>query len=301
MKIDERTNQASDELRNAWAEMRFSAQSPAAAPQRVGGVRLAALVAVVAMVVLAVPVVLILARDGQTLGNGSEELPAELERGFQEFEDTYGISVDPVRRLLVDGDFTRDEYEPFANGVVDCIEASGLATAETYYQATEVDSGFGFRTSVFDDVNSDALDAVFDECERSSLFDPATSAWLIINYPTSVADRWIAILFLRSDHNEADARALGEGLAGIRGVGEWTYFSQYDALVEAREMFKDDERQLRIIEQEPSLIPASVRVSLVDQQVGESVVEFVENDRRWDIVTDSVVRESSFPGPRLRE
>lgn len=206
MKIEERTREAAADVRRAWEAAEFTVQSPQAPPRRIAGLRVAVAAAALVVLVFAVPLVAILIGANNDVANDRYEIPVELEEGFEWFEGTYGISVDPVRRLIEDGDFTLEEYEPLAHAVVDCVEATGVADAETNYVETDLDSGFEFTVRLHDGTDLAKWegstpvdgDGVYESsevndgltvCERTSLFEPATWAWLTINYASlEVAD-----------------------------------------------------------------------------------------------------------------
>jgi len=72
-----------------------------------------------------------------------------------------------------------------------------------------------------------------------------------------------------------------EGLqAEIRGwteVDEVIYFSPNEAVDEARRMFAEDQRMLQIIEEDPSIIPASLRVRPVDLNDYDTITQRLTN------------------------
>jgi cell division transport system permease protein len=68
--------------------------------------------------------------------------------------------------------------------------------------------------------------------------------------------------FLRNDFS--DLEALQTEIRNWAEVDEVIYFSPSEALDEARRMFSEDQRMLEIIDGDPSIIPASLRVRPVD-------------------------------------
>jgi cell division transport system permease protein len=81
--------------------------------------------------------------------------------------------------------------------------------------------------------------------------------------------------FLRNDFRDVDAlRAEIESWPEVDAV---IYFNQSEALAEAREIFADDPRQLDIIEEDPSIIPASLRVRPVDLNDYDTIKQRLTN------------------------
>ena len=81
--------------------------------------------------------------------------------------------------------------------------------------------------------------------------------------------------FLRNDFRDLDAlRAEIEGWPEVNAV---IYFSPNEALDEARQLFADDPRQLQIIEEDPSIIPASLRVRPMDLNDYDTIKQRLTN------------------------
>jgi cell division transport system permease protein len=72
------------------------------------------------------------------------------------------------------------------------------------------------------------------------------------------------IAFLRDDFREIEE--LQATVLSWSEVGEVFYFSKADAYQEALELFRDDSAVLRVIEENPQIVPASFRVRPVDLQ-----------------------------------
>lgn len=81
--------------------------------------------------------------------------------------------------------------------------------------------------------------------------------------------------FLRDDFRGVDA--LRAEIASWDEVDKVIYFSPAQALVEAQQLFKDDPRQLKIIEEDPSIIPASLRVRPVDLNDYDTIKQRLTN------------------------
>lgn len=81
--------------------------------------------------------------------------------------------------------------------------------------------------------------------------------------------------FLRVDFRDVDAlRAEIESWPEVDAV---IYFGPNEALDEARQLFADDPRQLQIIEDDPSIIPASLRVRPVDLNDYDTIKQRLTN------------------------
>ena len=81
--------------------------------------------------------------------------------------------------------------------------------------------------------------------------------------------------FLRNDFQ--DVSGLEAEIASWPEVAEVIYFSPSEAYDEAQRMFADDPRMLQIIEDDPSIIPASLRVRPVDLNDYETIKERMIN------------------------
>ena len=81
--------------------------------------------------------------------------------------------------------------------------------------------------------------------------------------------------FLRNDFRDVDAlRAEIEGWVEVDRV---IYYSPAEALDEARTLFADDPRQLQMIEEDPSIIPSSLRVRPVDLDEYDTIKQRLTN------------------------
>jgi cell division transport system permease protein len=81
--------------------------------------------------------------------------------------------------------------------------------------------------------------------------------------------------FLRVDFREVDdLRAEIENWPEVDAV---IYYNPAEALEEARQLFADDPRQLQIIEEDPSIIPASLRVRPVDLNDYDTIKQRLTN------------------------
>lgn len=81
--------------------------------------------------------------------------------------------------------------------------------------------------------------------------------------------------YLRTDFRDVDAlRAEIESWEEVEGV---TYFNQAQALAEAREIFADEPRELELIEEDPSILPASLRVKPVDLNEYDTIKQRLTN------------------------
>jgi cell division transport system permease protein len=81
--------------------------------------------------------------------------------------------------------------------------------------------------------------------------------------------------FLRIDFRDVDAlRAEIEGWVEVDKV---IYYTPAKALDEARVLFADDPRQLQIIEEDPSIIPASLRVRPIDLNEYDTIKQRLTN------------------------
>ncbi|MEA2000859.1 MAG: permease-like cell division protein FtsX [Actinomycetota bacterium] len=81
--------------------------------------------------------------------------------------------------------------------------------------------------------------------------------------------------FLRVDFREVDALILE--IEGWAEVDKVIYYTPAKALDEARVLFADDPRQLQIIEEDPSIIPASIRVRPVDLNEYDTIKQRLTN------------------------
>ncbi len=81
--------------------------------------------------------------------------------------------------------------------------------------------------------------------------------------------------FIRIDFRDVDAlRAEIEGWVEVDKV---IYYTPAKALDEARVLFADDPRQLQIIEEDPSIIPASLRVRPIDLNEYDTIKQRLTN------------------------
>ena len=81
--------------------------------------------------------------------------------------------------------------------------------------------------------------------------------------------------FLRNDFRDVDAlRVEIENWDEVEAV---IYFTPAEALAEARQIFADDPRQMEIIEEDPSIIPASLRVRPVDLNDYDTIKQRLTN------------------------
>ncbi|MCP4307052.1 MAG: ABC transporter permease [bacterium] len=81
--------------------------------------------------------------------------------------------------------------------------------------------------------------------------------------------------FLRVDYREVDE--LRNEIEGWDEVERVIYYTPAEALEEARLLFADDPRQLQIIEDDPSIIPASLRVRPVDLNDYDTIKQRLTN------------------------
>ena len=81
--------------------------------------------------------------------------------------------------------------------------------------------------------------------------------------------------FLRNDFRDVDD--LRSEIESWPEVDAVIYFSPAEALDEARQLFVDDPRQLQIIEEDPSIIPASLRVRPVDLNDYDTIKQRLTN------------------------
>lgn len=81
--------------------------------------------------------------------------------------------------------------------------------------------------------------------------------------------------FLRTDFRDVDA--LRAEIESWDGVAEVIYYSPPMALEEARRIFANDPRQLELIEEDPSIIPASLRVRPVDLNDYDTIKQRMAN------------------------
>ncbi len=81
--------------------------------------------------------------------------------------------------------------------------------------------------------------------------------------------------FLRIDFREVDALILE--IEGWAEVDKVIYYTPAKALDEARVLFADDPRQLQIIEEDPSIIPASLRVRPIDLNEYDTIKQRLTN------------------------
>ncbi|HSM02597.1 MAG TPA: permease-like cell division protein FtsX [Acidimicrobiia bacterium] len=85
-----------------------------------------------------------------------------------------------------------------------------------------------------------------------------------------IAEIEVAV-FLHDSLGPDEASALLDEVAGWEGVASVTFFTKEDALVEFREMFRDQPSLIEIVEEDPSILPASLRLRL-DGTVGLGVL-----------------------------
>jgi cell division transport system permease protein len=83
------------------------------------------------------------------------------------------------------------------------------------------------------------------------------------------------IAFLRDDFREIEE--LQATVAAWPEVGEVFYFSKADGYQEALELFKDDSAVLRVIEENPQIVPASLRVRPVDLEEYSTIEQRLTN------------------------
>jgi len=81
--------------------------------------------------------------------------------------------------------------------------------------------------------------------------------------------------FLRIDFREVDALILE--IEDWAEVDKVIYYTPAKALDEARVLFADDPRQLQIIEEDPSIIPASLRVRPIDLNEYDTIKQRLTN------------------------
>jgi cell division transport system permease protein len=81
--------------------------------------------------------------------------------------------------------------------------------------------------------------------------------------------------FLSNDFR--DVEGLQEEIAGWAEVEEVIYFSPSEAVDEAGRIFADDPRMLQIIDDDPSIIPASLRVRPVDLNDYDTITQRLTN------------------------
>ncbi len=74
------------------------------------------------------------------------------------------------------------------------------------------------------------------------------------------------VAFLQSELSFSAVAALSDEVRTWDGVSEVIYFSKSDALVEAQEMFRDDPELLEVIEDDPTVLPASLRIKPADTE-----------------------------------
>ncbi len=74
------------------------------------------------------------------------------------------------------------------------------------------------------------------------------------------------VAFLQSELSFSAVAALSDEVRSWDGVSEVIYFSKSDALVEAQEMFRDDPELLEVIEDDPTVLPASLRIKPEDTE-----------------------------------
>ncbi len=96
------------------------------------------------------------------------------------------------------------------------------------------------------------------------------SAVVLTEVVRSNTSRWEdgvrLVAFLQSELSFTAVAALSDEVRTWDGVSEVIYFSKSDALVEAREMFRDDPELLEVIEDDPTVLPASLRIKPADTE-----------------------------------
>jgi cell division transport system permease protein len=83
------------------------------------------------------------------------------------------------------------------------------------------------------------------------------------------------IAFLRDDFREVEE--LQATVLGWSEVGEVFYFTKADGYQEALELFKDDSAVLRVIEENPQIVPASLRVRPIDLEEYSTIEQRLTN------------------------
>lgn len=83
------------------------------------------------------------------------------------------------------------------------------------------------------------------------------------------------IAFLRDDFREVEE--LRATVVGWSEVAEVFFFSKADGYQEALELFKDDSAVLRVIEENPQIVPASLRVRPVDLEEYATIEQRLTN------------------------
>jgi cell division transport system permease protein len=83
------------------------------------------------------------------------------------------------------------------------------------------------------------------------------------------------IAFLRDDFREVEE--LQATVLGWPEVAEVFYFSKADGYQEALELFKDDSAVLRVIEENPQIVPASLRVRPIDLEEYATIEQRLTN------------------------
>lgn len=127
------------------------------------------------------------------------------------------------------------------------------------------------------------------------------------------SDQWRAILFLSDGATPVEIDAVADELQDLDGVTRWLYVDRDMALNEALALFADDERQIGIILEDPSILPRSLRFAAVDEESARAVVRMAAelvNQGETAIVDGIVARgplvstdpdDSTVPGPSLRD
>lgn len=88
---------------------------------------------------------------------------------------------------------------------------------------------------------------------------------------TGAADQWRAILFLAGDVRQDQIDSIAATLQDVEGVIRWEYVDQSAALDEALILFANDERNIAIIREDPSILPASLRFATIDEASAQTV------------------------------
>ncbi len=74
------------------------------------------------------------------------------------------------------------------------------------------------------------------------------------------------VAFLQPELSFSAVAALTDSVQDWDGVGEVIYFSKSDAFEEAKDLFRDDPALLEVIEEDPTVLPASLRIKPDDTE-----------------------------------
>lgn len=110
------------------------------------------------------------------------------------------------------------------------------------------------------------------------------------------ADQWRAVVFLADDTTQDQIDGIAETLQEVDGVSTWVYVDKKMAFDEALALFAEDERLLATIREDPSILPATLRFSTVDEASARAVVRMAAqlSDEGETAIVDGAVSQGKL-------